>query len=433
MPIQNPKSIIDYLIIGGGLAGATAAEGLRKKDSQARIVLVTNEASIPYHRPPLSKEYLRGEIKADGIYGEGGVYVQLPQWYKEQRIELIENVTASTLDSRARTVKLANGQTLSFNNLLLATGGRPRTLSIPGANLPGVYLLRTLNDANRLREQIGQDKQIVIIGSGFIGLEVAASALSKGAKVTIIDPHERIWPTTISPTVAQFFQQTFEQHGATFKQKQRAVEFIAGHNGHVRAVRIAAVDNAGNKEQAQELPCDFAVVGIGIQLNTELAATGGLDVDPRHGIAVDEHLETKVEGIFAAGDVAAYPDPIVGRMHFEHWDNALASGQIAATNMLGNDEPYRHIPYFFSDQFDLSLNMLGYPSSEDQSVIRGDTRTGKFTALYVKNGTLRAALMVNDDAQMDLLRDLIAAAAPVKDVARLADTQFDLSALKQSN
>jgi Uncharacterized NAD(FAD)-dependent dehydrogenases len=433
MSIPNQNSIIDYLIIGGGLAGATAAEELRKKDSQARIVLVTNEASIPYHRPPLSKEYLRGEIKADGIYGEGGVYVQLPQWYKEQRIELIENVAASTLDSRARTVQLANGQVLSFNNLLLATGGRPRTLSVPGADLPGSYLLRTLDDANKLRDQISKGKQIVIVGSGFIGLEVAASALSKGAKVTIVNPQERIWPTTISPTVSQFFQQTFEQHGATFKHKQHAVEFIAGHNGHLRAVRIASVDNVGSKEQTQELPCDFAVVGIGIQLNTALAATGGLNIDPRHGIIVDEHLETRVEGIFAAGDVAAYPDPIVGRMHFEHWDNALASGQIAATNMLGNDEPYRHIPYFFSDQFDLSLNMLGYPSSEDQSVIRGDIKASKFTALYIKDGTLRAALMVNDDAQMDLLRDLIAAAAPVKDITRLTDPQFDLNTLKQNN
>src|SRR6185437_2948173 len=157
---------------------------------------------------------------------------------------------------------------------------------------------------------------------------------------------------------------------------------------------------ADDQSQTEEIPCDLAIVGVGIQLNTELAASGGLAVDAKQGIVVNDRLKTDADGIFAAGDVAAYPDPVAGRMHFEHWDNAIASAQTAAANMTGGDEPYRHVPYFFSDQFDLSLNMLGYPSSAAQITLRGDLGAKKFTALYVQDGVLRAALMVNDDAEM---------------------------------
>lgn len=429
MTTQKTEHVIDYLLIGGGLAAATAAEAIRKRDTKARIVLVTQEAHNPYHRPPLSKEYLRGEIGADGIYGEGGVYIQLPAWYQEQKVELIKKTQATQLDTRARTVKLSNGQTLTFNNLLLATGGRPHELKIPGADLPGVYLLRTLDDSNAIREQMTKGKHIVVIGSGFIGLEVTADALTKGAKVTIINPQQRVWPKIVSPEVSNYFQQKFEQNGAVIRHEYTAIECVAGKDGKLASVRIAAKKD---KNQTEEIPCDFVIAGIGIQLNTELAASAGLDIDQRNGIMVDQHLETKVEGIFAAGDVAAYPDPIVGRMHFEHWDNAIASGQIAGSNMVGADYPYRHIPYFFSDQFDLSINMLGYPSGEATSIIRGNMSKNAFTVLYVEKGVLRAALMINDDAQMDLLKELIAASAPApKDLQQLANPNFDLSTLKQ--
>lgn len=428
MSTQDTTRTIDYLLIGGGLAAATAAEEIRKKDSKGSIVIVTQEAYLPYNRPPLSKEYLRAEIDADGVYGEGGVYVQMAPWYKEQRIEVLEKTQAMSLDTRARTVKLNDGQTLKFNSLLLATGGRPRQMDIPGANLPGVHLLRTLDDSNKLRKLIGKNKKIAVIGSGFIGLEVAASALTKGATVTIVGSQERIWSSMVSPEVSQFFQHKFEKEGATMHFGHKAVEFVADKNGKLASVRIA---HANNKNKTEDIPCDFAIVGLGIQLNTELAESGGLEVDKHNGIVVDQHLETKVEDIFAAGDVAAYPDPIAGIMHFEHWDNAMASGQIAGGNMARADTPYRHIPYFFSDQFDLSINMVGYPSSKAQSVIRGDMDKGTFTALYVDKGVLSSALMVNDDSQMDLLKELIAAEATVpKNIQQLADSKFDLATLK---
>lgn len=422
-----PTRVVDYLLVGGGLAAASAAEEIRKRDNQGSIVIVTTEPWLPYNRPPLSKEYLRGEIGADGTYGNGGVYVQLADWYKEQRIEVQTSTEALVLDPKREVVTLTDNKELGYRTLLLATGGRPRTLNIPGNNLQGVYLLRTLTDANILREQITLGKRIVVIGSGFIGLEVAASAFSKGAQVTIVEPQERIWPQIVSPELSAYFKQLFEKRGAQTYYGYGATEFIAGPDGKLNSVRISPAQGAG---QAQDIACDIAVVGVGIQLNTELAATADLEIDPRHGIVVDEHLETSVADIFAAGDVAAYPDPYAGHMHFEHWDNAIASGQIAAANMVGGEEPYRHVPYFFSDQFDLAINMLGYPSSSAQIVTRGDVNANKFTALYVQNGSLRAALMVNDDAQMDLVRDLIAAGAPVSNPQDLSNPSFDLSSLQ---
>lgn len=417
---------VDYLLIGGGLASASAAEEIRKRDPNGSIVVVSSEAHLPYNRPPLSKEYLRGEINAEGIYGEGGIFVQLPDWYDTQRIEVVTGTHVSALDSRARTARLENGSSIGFRTALIATGGRPRSLQVSGMDLDGVHLLRTVDDANSIRQQLSAGRHLVVVGSGFIGMEVAASALMKGVTVTVIEPQPRPWVSLVSPEISRFFEELFAGHGAVLRYGYTATEFVAGSDGHIAGVRIAPVDASHTTE---DISADMAVVGVGIQLNTEVAASAGLEVDPRHGVVVDERLETAAAGIFAAGDVAAYPDPIAGRMHFEHWDNAIASGQAAGANMAGGDEPYRHVPYFFSDQFDVSLNMLGYPSASARTVIRGDTASKQFTALYVEQDTLRAALMVNDDAQMDLLKDLIAASAPVSDPERLADANFDLGSL----
>lgn len=430
MAAANMEQTIDYLVIGGGLAGATAAEEIRKRDAQGSITIVTNDPELPYHRPPLSKEYLRGEIGAVGTYGAGGVYVQLPDWYQQQRVDVLRGVDATVLDTAGQAVRLSDGRILHYHALLLAPGGRPRTLNIPGIDLAGVHLLRTLADANAIRAELATPgKRVVVVGSGFIGLETAASALQKGAHVTIVEPQARVWTAMVSPALSDFFQGQFTRRGATLRFGYGVNGFVAGPDGRLAAARVTTVGGSGSG-QPEEIACDLAIVGVGIQLNTELAAAAGLEVDPRHGIVTDERLETRVAGVFVAGDAVAYPDPLGGRMHFEHWDNAIASGQAAGVNMAGGDEPYRHIPYFFSDQFDLSLNMLGYPSSDAQIVIRGDLSANAFTALYAQNDILRAALMVNDDAQMDLLRDLIAASAPVTgDVQRLADTSFDLATL----
>ena len=421
-----PERTVDYLLIGGGLASATAAEEIRKRDEKGSIVIISNESHYPYHRPPLSKEYLRGEIGSDGTYGNGGVYVQDADWYKNQRIEVQLSTEAIALDTERMVVSLSENQEIGYRTLLLATGGRPKQLNIPGSNLEGVFLLRTLTDATLIREHLSEGKHVVIVGSGFIGLEAAASALTRGARVTIVEPQSRIWPQTTPQQLSDYFQQQFTKRGATLCYGYSVTEFLAGDDGKLNKVRIADING---KSKTEDIECDFAVVGIGIQLNTDIAVTAGLDIDPQHGIIVDKHLETKVADVFAAGDVAAYPDPIVGRMHFEHWDNAIATAQTAAANMTGEDVIYRHVPYFFSDQFDLSINMLGYPSADAQIAFRGDMNGNSFTAFYVQDSMLRAALMVNDDAQMDTITELIAANAPVPDVQKLSDTSLDLSTL----
>ncbi len=418
---------IDYLLIGGGLASATAAKAIRHRDPRGSIQLVTDEPELPYHRPPLSKEYLRGEIGAEGVYGKGGVSVHRRPWYEEQRIEVLRGVAAQALDTRAQRVQFADGHACHYHTLLLATGGRARRLNVPGMDLPGVHVLRTLADSNTLRALFNvPGKRVVAVGSGFIGLETAASALMKGAQVTIVDPLPRIWPQVVPPQISAYLQGQFTRHGATLRHGYVVTGFTAQANGHLAGVRIAPVGGNGPTE---DIPADLAIVGVGIALNTELAAAAGLEVDPHHGIVVNERLETRVAGVFAAGDVAAYPDPVAGRMHFEHWDHAIQSAQVAAANMTGGDEPYRHVPYFFSDQFDYSINMLGYPSSSAEIVLRGELSANAFTAFYLEGGILRAAFMLNDDAHLELLRQWIATARRISDAQRLADPSVPPAAL----
>jgi 3-phenylpropionate/trans-cinnamate dioxygenase ferredoxin reductase subunit len=426
--MAQAERTVDYLLIGGGLAAATAGAKIREHDAEGTILIVTSDPAFPYHRPPLSKEYLRAEINAEGVYGEGGVYVQLPDWYDTQAIEVLREVTVTGLDTTAKIAQLSDGGTVHYDALLLATGGRPRQLAIPGVDLPGVQLLRSLADADAIREQIAPGQRVVVVGSGFIGLETAASCLTQGAQVTIVEPQARAWPSMVPEAVSHFIQDQFTQHGATLRYGWNVTGLTAGPDGKVHAAQIAPAQEQGAPET---LPCDLVIIGVGIALNTELAQAAGLEVDPRHGIVVNERLETRVADVFAAGDVAAFPNLLGQRMHFEHWDNAIASAEVAAANMTDEDAVYRHVPYFFSDLFDLSLNMLGFPAAQAEVVIRGDMATKQFTALYVQDGTLRAALMINDDAQMDLLRDLIAGAAPVAHAQALADPQFDLASLRE--
>ncbi len=431
---------VDYLLIGGGLASATAAKEIRKRDPRGSILIVASEPALPYNRPPLSKEYLRGAIGAEGIYGKGGVYVHRRPWYDEQRIAVLRGVAAQALDTAAQRVHLTDGRAYHYRTLLIATGGRARRLSVPGADLPGVYHLRTLDDANILRAQLSvPGKRVVVVGCGFIGLETAAGAVMQEAQVTMIDSHDRFWPRLMPSRLSAFFEDQFTQRGVRIRHQQTVTGFVAGPDGQCAAVRIGPAGTrtetrtgapAVGSRPLEDIACDLAIVGVGSELNTELAASAGLDVDPRHGIVVDERLETRIAGVFAAGDIVTYPDPLAGRMHFEHWDHAIQSGTVAAANMAGGDEPYRHVPYFFSDQFDYSINMLGYPSSDAQVVMRGELATNAFTAFYLERGTtLRAAFMLNDDAHMDLVREWIATSASFPDAQRLADPNVPLATL----
>lgn len=423
----TPPRRVDYLLIGGGLAAATAAEEIRKRDASGSILIVAGEAHPPYHRPPLSKEYLRGDIGADGTYGAGGVYVQLPPWYAEQRVEVQQGMTVTQLDTAAKTAALADGSTIGYGKALIATGGRARALSASGASLPGVLSLRTLDDSTAIRERLGTPGlRVVVIGSGFIGLETACNSLFRNARVAIVDPVERAWPGMLTPSLSAWLENEYTSRGASFHWRHTATEFIAGQDGRVASVRI---EDTRGTEAPIELPADLVITGVGIHLNTEVASASGIEVDPRHGVVVDDHLRSSAADVWVAGDIAAYPDPLMGRYHFEHWDNAIASGQTAGANMAGGDERYHHVPYFFSDQFDLALNMLGYPTPDAQVVIRGDKLNDSFTAVFVQDGHIRAALMVNDDAKMDAWRDAIAANAAAPDAETLASDLFDPATL----
>lgn len=430
MTTADAHAAVDYLLIGGGLASATAAEEIRKRDAQGSVLIVAAERHLPYHRPPLSKEYLRGDIGPDGTYGNGGVFAQLPPWYDKQRVAVKQGVGVTRLDTAAKQATLSDGSTVTYGRALLATGGRPRSLPIPGAHLPGIFVLRSLDDSTAIREQLNTpNRNVVVIGSGFIGLEAASNALFRGARVTIADPVERVWPGMLTPDLSAYLENEYTSRGATFYLGHAAAEFISGADGQVAQVRIAPQDGSS---APLTLPADVVIVGVGIQLNTDLATDAGLNVDPHHGVMVDDHLRASAEDVYAAGDVAAFLDPVMGRYHFEHWDNAIASGQTAAANMTGGDERYQHVPYFFSDQFDLSINMLGYPSPDAEVIIRGDPSQDAFTAVYVRDGAIRAALMVNDDAQMDTWRELIETAATAPDDrAQLASSAFDPASLKR--
>jgi 3-phenylpropionate/trans-cinnamate dioxygenase ferredoxin reductase component len=419
---------VDYLIIGGGLAGATGAEEIRTRDARAGVILVSSEVAYPYHRPPLSKEFLRGEIGTEGEYGAGGVQVHRPEWYRERTIEVLRGVSAAALETQSHTVLLVDGRTLRYRRLLLATGGVPRWPAVPGADLRGVYTLRTLEDADAIRaELLVPNRRVVVIGAQFIGLETAASAMRRGARVVIVDNQARAWPDVVPPLLSEYLQRVFAAHGAALRFDHAPVAFLAGPNRRVAGVRIAPVQ--GNRP-FEYIPCDFVILGMGIELETRLADSAGIHTEPGLGIRVNERLETSAADVFAAGDVITYPDAVTGWMHFEHWDHAIASAKTAAHNMLGAHEAYTYTPYFFSDLFDLSLNMVGYPTPLAELVVRGSPATHGFTALYLDRGRLRAALMVNDDAHLDLLRDLIAQQVRLTvDVRTLANPRFDLATL----
>jgi 3-phenylpropionate/trans-cinnamate dioxygenase ferredoxin reductase subunit len=399
-----------YVIVGASLTGARAAEALRKEGFEGRIVLVGAEAEPPYERPPLSKEYLRGEVAREKVF------VLKPEAYEERAIELRLGVAATRLDARERTVELADGERLPFEKLLLATGGRPRRLAAPGGDLEGVYYLRTIEDSDRLAQELRPGRRAVVIGAGFIGSEVAASARMKGLEVTVLEmapvPLERVLGATMGEVLAAL-------------HRERGVDLVTGDaierfEGSRRVERV--VSSSG-----KAIDCDFAVVGVGIEPAVELAQEAGLAVD--NGIVVDEYCETSVPGIYAAGDVANAYHPVLGRrLRVEHWNNAQKQGQAAAKNMLGKREPYEEIPWFWSDQYDVNLQLVGHAEEWDETATRGDVAGYSFTTFYLRHGKLQGALAVNKFKDIGPSRALIRQGAPV-DAARLRDEGMELKAL----
>jgi len=379
-----------YLLIGGGLASGQAAKALREHDTQCSITLVGDEPYVPYDRPPLSKEFLRGEKRREELFFEP------EQYFHEHHIALLLGVAVQHLDLRNKTAALNNGQRLRFEKALIATGGRPVRLQLPGGELRGVHYLRTVDDAAQISADAREGTRAVMIGGGFIGMEVAASLTQRGVQVTVIEAADQIWSRFADAKLAAAFQEYCEKKGVTFWIGQLVTE-IRGND------RPTSVMTSSGKE----LPCDFVCIGAGIIPNVELAQEAGLPVD--NGIVVNEYLQSSNPDIYAAGDVSNYWDPLFEkRRRVEHWGHAEYCGQLAGQNMAGARNQYDLLTYVWSDIFDLHLEFAGDEHEHDQILLRGRFQDKSFMVLYLKQHALRAYFAVNSSSKdLPVLQRLI--------------------------
>jgi 3-phenylpropionate/trans-cinnamate dioxygenase ferredoxin reductase component len=396
-----------FVIVGAGLTGAKAAESLREEGFDGRVVLVGAEAERPYERPPLSKEYLRGEA-------ESKPYVHDEGFYAEQGIELRTGARVESIDLSTAEVAFADEERLDFDRLLLATGAEPRRLRAGGADLDGVLYLRTISDSEAIRQRLEEGGKLVTIGAGWIGAEVAASARQKGCDVTIIEraslPLERV----LGPELGAIYRDIHIDHGVELLT-DTALDSFQG-DGRVHAVRTA---------EGRTIECDFVVVGIGVQPRIELAEGAGLEIE--NGVVTDEHLRTSAPNVFAAGDVANALHPLFGRrLRVEHWANALNQGPAAASNMLGSEESYENVPYFFSDQYDVGMEYAGYATDWEELVFRGDVDAREFIAFWVADGRVLAGMNVNVWDVTDDIQHLIRSRRRI-DPDRLADPETPIA------
>jgi NADPH-dependent 2,4-dienoyl-CoA reductase/sulfur reductase-like enzyme len=402
-----------YVIVGASLAGAKAAETLREEGFAGTITLIGQEDDRPYERPPLSKGYLLGRDARDSIF------VHDEGWYRDKSVDLRLGTVVTSIDRGAKRVQLAGGGTVPYERLLITTGASPRQLRIPGADLDGILYLRTVGDCERLGAALRGGGSVVIAGAGWIGLETAAAAREYGCEVTVVEPESGVLQRSLGPELGEVFADLHRSHGVTFRFNEGLSE-LTGSAGKV----AGAVTSAG-----AELPADLVIVGIGAVPNSAIAAESGLEVD--NGILVDEALRTSDPDIFAAGDVASFLSPVLGRrIRVEHWGNALAGGPAAARSMLGRNMSYDWVPYFYSDQYDLGMEAAGLPEPGyyDEVVYRGDKDAGEFIAFWLDEGAVVAGMNVNVWDVNDDIQALIRSGAEV-DSARLADPDIPLTDL----
>jgi len=406
--MPSPEQVV---IVGASLAGAKAAETLREAGYEGRLTLIGAEPELPYERPPLSKEYLRGEVEREKAY------VHERAWYADNDVDLRTGAVVDAIDPDARTVTLAGGERLGWDRLLLTVGAEPRRLPVPGADLEGVHYLRTMADSDALRALIERGGKLVVIGAGWIGSEVAASARQKGMEVSLLERLEVPLMTVIGREVGQLYADVHRDHG---------VQLLTG-------VAVQALEGAGRVERVRledgrTVEGDAVVVGVGAAPRTALAEAAGLEVD--NGVLVDGRLQTSAPDIFAAGDLANHLHPFYGsRVRVEHWSNALNQGPAAARSMLGSEEPYERLPYFFSDQYDVGMEYSGLADPGARVVFRGDPATRETVAFWLdEGGRVLAGMNINVWDVNDAVQALIRSARPV-DERRLADSDVPLTDL----
>jgi 3-phenylpropionate/trans-cinnamate dioxygenase ferredoxin reductase component len=398
-----------FLIVGAGLAGAKAAETLRADGFDGRLILIGEEPHRPYERPPLSKDYLRGEAEDDPFVHEEG-------FYAEREIELWTSTRMTGIDPSSHEIALADGRRQAYDRLLLATGAAPRRLEVPGSELDGIHYLRTLDDSERIGKLIEAGGRLVVIGSGWIGAEIAASARQKCCEVTMLEmaalPLERV----LGPELGRIYRDVHRDHGVEFMPETTVQRFEG--SGTVER----AITSAGGSIDA-----DFVVVGIGVVPRIDALEAPGLEID--NGVVTDEGLATSLPDVFAAGDLANASHPRYGRqIRVEHWANALNQGPAAAKAMLGEQVSYDEIPYFFSDQYETGMEYSGYATEWDEVLFRGDVDAREFIAFWLKDSRVLAGLNMNVWDVSDPIRELIGSRQKV-DADRLRNPDVPLNDL----
>ena len=397
-------------IVGASLAGSSAAATLREEGFDGRVLLIGAEPQLPYDRPPLSKNYLRGTLPFEKTL------LRPPEFYRERDLEMRLGSTVVKVDPEKRTLTLKDGERLEFDQLLIATGGRNRRFPIPGLDLPGVYDLRTVADADRIREAIARGGRAVVVGMGFIGAEVAASVRQSGLEVVAVEPFKTPLYRALGEEIGRVIEGLHRDHG---------VEMILDD-------AVTAFEGSGKVERVvtrngRRIECDLAVFGLGIEPVTELVAGTPVRVD--NGIVVDDQCRTNVPGIFAAGDVANHYHPVCGRqMRVEHWQNGVKQGAAAARSMLGRGQSYDEVHWFWSDQFDANIQYAGFHAAWDRIVVRGDLASRKFLAFYLTEGRVESVVAINQGRDMRRTLPIIKARVAV-DPARLEDPNVDLRTL----
>lgn len=413
--IKQPTSpgLVDYLIIGGGLAGARCAATLRNEGAEGRILIVSAEEYPPYHRPPLSKGLLLGTQSRDKVF------ILSDEYYRDKGIELKLKAEVNRLDASSKAA-FVGGNEYRYGQVLICTGAIARRLDIEGGDLDNIFYLRTLSDSDRIREAMRAAERAAIIGGGFIGMELASAFAQNGIETTMIIREDRLWDKLGSVEISAFFRRLYEDNGVRLVFEDQAAK-VEGEGGAVKRLVTA---------KGKVIPCDILCIGIGV-----FPATGFLDgaqVRIENGVVVDEHLKAEAPGLFAAGDVANFYDPVLEtRWRIEHWDNAVKQGELVAKNMLGHDIAYDTVSYFFSEVFKTYYEFLGDNRQADEIVLRGSFKSGSVAVLYLKGGRLRAAFLLGHHrSERPSIEALVRSKMDLGPFrAKLSDESFNLSEL----
>jgi 3-phenylpropionate/trans-cinnamate dioxygenase ferredoxin reductase component len=404
---------VDFLLVGGGMASAYCAAELRRRGTEGSILLVGREPEAPYERPPLSKEYLRGESSREDAY------VHPVSWYEENDVELLSGRNAMSLDAATRSAKLQGGDELGFGKALLATGAMVNILRVEGAENEGIHYLRAFGNSDAIRADAEAAEHVVLIGGSYIGAEVAASLSAKGVSCTILMMEDHVLSRTFGERAGRWFDERLEEHGVALHGGEELEAFEgAGRVGAVVARSGLAIE------------CDTVIVGAGVRPDAMLAQRAGLEVE--NGIVCDSKLRTSAEDVYAAGDCCSYESVVHGRrLRVEHWDVAMQQGMHAARNMLGDDADYDVVPYFFSDLADwASLEYVGPARDWDEEIWRGDPDAGEFSVWYLKDGIVGGALSVGRSEDLAEARRLLAGRVDVSEAREtIADPDTELSGL----